>query len=112
VTASNKNYCFFSGVAGVTGCEPPVDFGPGVTPALLSEAKPLELLPAVEPVFSVAPLVGPLPASLADVAPVVGPLPASAFGSANAGADSPRTTTDASKVLPNEDMRISFKRRA
>ena len=29
-------YCFRSGI-GVTGCEPPVDLGPGVTPALLSD---------------------------------------------------------------------------
>ena len=27
---------FFSGIAGVTGCDPPVDFGPGLTPALFS----------------------------------------------------------------------------
>jgi hypothetical protein len=30
-------------MAGVTGCEPPVDFGHGVTPALFS-VEPLELL--------------------------------------------------------------------
>jgi hypothetical protein len=38
-----RGYCFFSGVIGVTGCDPPVDFGPGVTPALLS-VEPFELL--------------------------------------------------------------------
>jgi hypothetical protein len=79
-----QSYFFFSGIAGVAGCEPPVDLGPGVTPALFSEALfsagPLELLAAVEPVFGLAPLVGPLPASFVDMAPLVGPLPASAFG--------------------------------
>ena len=29
-------YYFFSGVIGITGCDLPVAFGPGVTPALLS----------------------------------------------------------------------------
>jgi hypothetical protein len=33
-TARPNGYCFFFGVIGVTGCAPPVDFGPGVTPAL------------------------------------------------------------------------------
>ena len=32
-----RNYCFFSGIAGVAGGEPPVDLGPGVTPALFSK---------------------------------------------------------------------------
>jgi hypothetical protein len=58
-------------------------------------------------VFGVAPLVGPLPASLAVAAPVVGPLPASAFGCANAGTDSPRAITEARRLLPNQDMRLS-----
>jgi hypothetical protein len=34
---TRASYCFFSGIAGVTGCAPPVDFGPGVAPALFSE---------------------------------------------------------------------------
>ena len=42
-------YCFFWGI-GVTGCEPPVDFGPGVTPALLS-VESVELPVAVESLF-------------------------------------------------------------
>ena len=63
-----KAYCFFSGIAGVTGCEPPVDFGPGVTPALFS-VEPLESLAAVESEFGLAPFVGPLPASFVDVEP-------------------------------------------
>ena len=61
-----RGYCFFSGAAGVTGCEPPVDFGPVVTSALLS-VEPLESLAAVVLVFGLAPLVGPLPASFVDV---------------------------------------------
>jgi hypothetical protein len=109
-----QRYCFFSGVIGVTGCEPPVDLGPGVTPALLSEAllsaEPLELLAAVELLFGLAPLVGPLPASFVDTAPLAGPLPASAFGCANAGADRPRAMTHVRKLLPNEDIRASFEK--
>lgn len=66
-------YCFFSGIAGVTGCAPPVDFGPGVTPALFS-VELLELLAAAASLSGIAPFVGPLPASLVDVAPFVGPL--------------------------------------
>jgi hypothetical protein len=100
-----QGYCFFSGIAGVTGCEPPVDLGPGVTPALLS-VEPVELL-AVELVFGFAPCVGPLPASFVDVVPLVGPLPASAFGCANAGADRLSAITHASKLLLNEDMKTS-----
>jgi hypothetical protein len=68
-----RGYCFFSGVIGVTGCDPPVDFGPGVTPALLS-VEPFELLVAVVSVFGLTPFVGPLPASSVDTAPFVGPL--------------------------------------
>jgi hypothetical protein len=104
----NEAYCFF--VIGVTGCEPPVDFGPGVTPALLSSfcVAVLELPAAVEPIFGVAPEVGPLPASLADTAPFVGPLPASIFDCANAGAERQSATADARNVVPNEDMTISF----
>jgi hypothetical protein len=100
-------YCFLSGVAGVTGCDPPVDFGPGVTPALLS-VEPLESLAAVVLVFGLAPLVGPLPASFVDVVPLVGPLPASPFGCANTGADRPRAIAEMSKLLPNEDMATSL----
>jgi hypothetical protein len=92
----------------MTGCEPPVDFGPGVTPALLS-VESLELLAAVESVFGLAPAVGPLPASLVDTAPFVGPLPASIFDCANAGTERPIATAAASKVVPNEkNMTISF----
>ena len=91
---SREAYCFFSGVIGVTGCEPPLDFGPGVTPALL----PVES-------FGFAPFVGPLPASFADAAPLVGPLPASAFGCANAGAKEPMAITEMSKLPRNKDMR-------
>ena len=98
-----KAYCFFSGIAGVTGCEPPVDFGPGVTPALFS-VEPLESLAAVESEFGLAPFVGPLPASFVDVEPLVGPLPASAFGCAKAGNERPRATADKIKRLPNADM--------
>jgi len=65
-----RGYCFFSGAAGVTGCEPPVDFGPVVTSALLS-VEPLESLAAVVLVFGLAPLVGPLPASFVDVVPLL-----------------------------------------
>jgi hypothetical protein len=68
-----------SGIAGATGWEPPVDFGPGVTPALFP-TELLELLAEVELLFGLAPLVGPLPASFVDTAPLVGPLPASAVG--------------------------------
>jgi hypothetical protein len=107
--AINGGYCFFSGVIGVTGCEPPVDFGPGVTPVLFS-VEPVELLAAVEPVLGLAPLVGPLPASFVDTAPLVGPLPASPFSCANAGCDRLRANTHASKLLLNEDMRTSCKR--
>lgn len=100
-------YCFFSGVIGVTGCEPPVDFGPGVTPALFSSScEALELL-AVEPVFGLAPVVGPLPASFVDTAPAVGPLPASPFDCANAGADRPSAMRAVSKLLLSEDMATS-----
>jgi hypothetical protein len=90
---------FFSGVIGVTGCDPPVDFGPGVTPALFSSfcVAVSELPAAVEPIFGVAPEVGPLPASLVDTAPLVGPLPASIFDCANAGAETPIATAAASK---------------
>ena len=92
-------HCFF--VIGVTGCKPPVDFGPGVTPALFSSfwVAVLELLAAVEPIFGVAPAVGPLPASFVDTAPFVGPLPASPFDCANAGADTPIATMAASAPL-------------
>jgi hypothetical protein len=86
--------------------------GPGVTPALFSEALfsvgPLELLAAVEPVFGLTPLVGPLPASFVDMAPLVGPLPASAFGCANAEPVRQRAIANASKLLLNEDMVDSF----
>ena len=98
---------FFSGVAGVTGCEPPVDFGPGVTPALFS-VEPLELLADVESILGLAAFVGPLPASFVDVAPLVGPLPASAFGCANPGLDRPRTIAVASKLLFSMDISASF----
>jgi hypothetical protein len=98
-----RGYCFFSGAAGVTGCEPPVDFGPGVTPALFS-VEPLGSLAAVVLVFGLTPLVGPLPASFVDATPLVGPLPASPFGCANAEADRPRAMTEMSKVLPDEDI--------
>ena len=104
----SEAYCFF--VIGVTGCEPPVDFGPGVTPALFSSfcVAVLELPAAVEPIFGVAPEVGPVPASLVDTAP----LPASIFDCANAGAERPIATAAASKVVPNEDMTISLIRRS
>ena len=106
-----KGYCFFSGVAGVTGCEPPVDFGPGVTPAPFSEApfcvELFTLLAALEPALGFAPAVGPLPASFVDVAPPVGPLPASALGCANAGPERPSTMTDVSRFILSEDMRTS-----
>ena len=104
----SEAYCFF--VIGVTGCEPPVDFGPGVTPELFSSfcVAVLELLAAVEPIFGVAPEVCPLPASLVDTAPLIGPLPASIFDCANAGAERPTATAAARKVVPNEDMTISF----
>jgi hypothetical protein len=77
-----------------------------VAPALLS-VEALEVLAAVEALFGLAPLVGPLPASFVDVAPVVGPLPASAFGWAKAGDDRPSAMTHASKRLLNEDMKAS-----
>jgi hypothetical protein len=113
VRAPNAGYCFFSGVAGVTGCAPPFDVGPGVAPALFSErllaVECFELL-AVAPVFGFAPLVGPLPASFVDMSPFVGPLPASAFGYTNAGADRPRATVDASRILLQEDMATSSQR--
>jgi hypothetical protein len=83
---------------------PPVDFGPGVTPALFS----VELSVAVEPVFGFAPVVGPLPASFVDSAPLVGPLPASDFGCANAGAVKPRAITSVSKPLFDENIGTSF----
>jgi hypothetical protein len=35
-SALGHSYYFFSALAGVTGCAPPVDFGPGLTPALFS----------------------------------------------------------------------------
>jgi hypothetical protein len=101
---SREAYCFFSGVIGVTGCEPPLDFGPGVTPALLP-VESFESLVAVVSVFGFAPFVGPLPASFADAAPLVGPLPASAFGCANAGAKEPMAITEMSKLPRNKDMR-------
>ena len=47
-------YYFFSGVIGITGCDPPVAFGPGVTPALLS-VEPFELLVAVVSELVLAP---------------------------------------------------------
>ena len=38
---ADRSICLFiAGIAGVTGCEPPVDFGPGVTLALFSELLP------------------------------------------------------------------------
>ena len=40
--APRAGYCFFAEVAGVTGCAPPVDFGPGVAPALFSERVAVE----------------------------------------------------------------------
>ena len=98
---------FLSGEAGVIGCEPPVDFGPGVTPALFS-VDPFESLPAVGSEFGFAPVVGPLPASFVDVAPFVGPLPASAFGCAKAEAEKPIAIIDMSMLLLNEDIRTSF----
>jgi hypothetical protein len=109
--SSSSDYCFF--VIGVTGCDPPVDLGPGVTPALFSSVESLEVLAAVELgfgllVFGLAPAVGPLPASLVDAAPFVGPLPASIFDCANAGAERPIATAAASKVVADEDMTISF----
>jgi hypothetical protein len=55
-----RSYCVVSGIDGVAGCKPPVEPGPGVTPALFSEAlfsvEPLELLVAVAPVFGLTPL--------------------------------------------------------
>jgi hypothetical protein len=51
---------FFSGVIGVTGCDPPVDFWPGVTPPALLSVELFELL--------VEAFVGLLPASSVDVA--------------------------------------------
>jgi hypothetical protein len=99
----SKDYCFFSGIAGVAGCEPPVDFGPGVTPALFS-VDPLESLAAVESEFGFAPFVGPLPAPFVDVVPFVGPLPASAFGCAKADAEKPIAIIEMSKLLLNEDI--------
>jgi hypothetical protein len=102
-TARPNGYCFFSGVIGVTGCAPPVDFGPGVTPALFSLAS-LDSA-AVMSVFGFAPFVGPLPASSVDTAPFVGPLPASAFGCANAGAERPTAIAEMSKLPRNKNMR-------
>ena len=96
-------YCFFSGVIGVTGCEPPVDFGPGVT-SPLSAVESFDAA-AVVSEFGFTPFVGPLPASSVDTAPFVGPLPASAFDCAKAGADRPRVIAEISKLLPNKDMR-------
>jgi hypothetical protein len=102
-----KGYCFFSGVAGVAGCEPPVDLGPGVTPALFS-VEPLESLAAVGSELGFAPFVGPLPASSVDTAPFVGP--ASAFDWANAGADKPTAIIKMIKLPRNEDMPASLDR--
>ena len=97
---------FFSGVIGVTGCEPPLDLGPGMTQALLSvEAPPL--LVEVVFVLVIAPFVGPLPASFAVPAPVVGLLPASAFGCANAGPERAIANTEISKLARNKDMQNS-----
>jgi hypothetical protein len=95
--------CFFSGVIGVTGCAPPVDFGPGVTPALFSMAS-LDLA-AVVSVFGFAPLVGPLPASSVDTVPFVRPLPASAFGCANAGSERPTAIAEMGRLPRNNDVR-------
>jgi hypothetical protein len=104
-----KAYCFFSGVAGVAGCEPPVDLGPGVTPALFS-VEPLESLAAVGSELGFAPFVGPLPASSVGTAPFVGPLPASPFGWANAGADKRTAIIKMIKLPRNEDMPASLDR--
>jgi hypothetical protein len=71
----------------------------------------LEALAVVEPLFSLAPLVGPLPASFVDVAPLVGPLPASPFGWAKTGDDRLSAMAQASKLLVIEDMRASCKTR-
>ena len=78
-------YYFFSGVIGITGCDPPVAFGPGVTPALLS-VEPFELLVAVVSELVLAPFVGPLPASFAVAAPVPGELVQRQGGGASSGA--------------------------
>jgi hypothetical protein len=104
---ANTCYCFFSGIAGVTGCAPPVDFGPGVTPALFS-VELLELLAGAVSLFGFVPFVGPLPASLVDVAPFVGPLPASAFGCARAGTEKPKAIIERSKLRPNGDIKTSL----
>lgn len=89
----------------------PVDLGPGVTPALFAEVlfsvESPELLAAVDPVFDLAPLVGPLPASFVDTAPLVGPLPASAFVCADAGADRARAIVEASKILLSDGIAAS-----
>lgn len=90
----------------MTGCEPPVDLGPGVTPAAFS-VEWFEAFAVVEPLSGLAPVVGPLPASFVDTEPLVGPLPASPFVCANAGADRLRATAQASKLLLNEDMTFS-----
>ena len=86
----------------MTGCAPPVDFGPGVTPALFSVAS-LDSA-AVVSVFGFAPFVGPPPASSVDTAPFVAPLPASAFGCANAEAERPRAIAEMSKLPRNKDL--------
>jgi hypothetical protein len=97
-------YYFFSGIAGVTGCAPPVDFGPGVTPALFS-VELLELLAAAASLFGFAPFVGPLPASVVDVAPFVGPLPASIFVCAYAAKGTQRAIPETSMYLANVNMK-------
>jgi hypothetical protein len=94
------SYCFFSGVIGVAGWAPPVDFGPGVTPALFSVVSMDSA--AVLSAFGFAPFVGQLPASSVEMAPFVGPLPASAFGCAKAGAERPTAIAEMSK-LPTEE---------
>ena len=77
-----------------------------MTPALFAVESLVSV--AVVSAFSLAPFVGPLPASSVDTAPFVGPLPASAFGCANAGTDRPRPITATSKLLPTRHVKRSL----
>ena len=74
----NQLATIFSGAAGVTGWAPPVDFGPGVTPAPFS-VRVVRILWLPLSLLLTSPLVGPLPASAVAVVTLVGPLPAISF---------------------------------
>lgn len=93
---NRADYCFLSGSV---GCDPPAEFVPVVTP-----------VESPEPVFGLAPGVGPLPASFVEVAPLVGPLPASAFGCANAANGIPTAIATSSKRFANGNMKASLGR--